>query len=339
MTQVKAGNTVLRQYQYNAKGEQTRSYRGAENAYFVYDEAGHLLGEYDSNGSPTQQILWFGDLPVGVLQGSGASQQLHYIEPDHLGTPRVIIDGQRNVAIWEWKLTGEAFGASPPNQDPDGDGVNFAFDLRFPGQRYDQATGLNYNYFRDGYEPGTGRYTQSDPVGLGGGPSTYAYSRNMPTGAFDPKGLTAVRLPPYGPGQQLPYGTVYCDDGVATPFINWDRWPSYDQKCIGDCLLVHEQSHARDATRSNPGVCRYWGWVPFIYPKGIIGFDRQERLASEFRAYAAELRCLAAKLAKDGACTGDMCQKVIKGRIDDIVNTILPTVYNGTYPNGLSGSE
>jgi RHS repeat-associated protein len=168
MTQVKAGNTVLRQYQYNAKGEQTRSYRGAENAYFVYDEAGHLLGEYDSNGSPTQQILWFGDLPVGVLQGSGASQQLHYVEPDHLGTPRVIIDGTRNVAIWEWKLTGEAFGATPPNEDPDQDGARFTFDLRFPGQRYDAAIGLNYNYFRD-YDPTTGRYIQSDPIGLAGG--------------------------------------------------------------------------------------------------------------------------------------------------------------------------
>lgn len=28
--------------------------------------------------------------------------------------------------------------------------------------------GLNYNYFRD-YEPNTGRYVQSDPIGLMGG--------------------------------------------------------------------------------------------------------------------------------------------------------------------------
>jgi RHS repeat-associated protein len=333
MSQVKAGSPVTRNYRYNAKGEQVWSYLGTDNAFFIYDEAGHLLGEYDSTGAPVQQIVWFGDLPVGVLVGSGAAQKLHYIEPDHLGTPRVVIDGSRNVPIWKWDITGEAFGATPPNQDPDADGTAFKFDLRFPGQRYDSATGLNYNYFRD-YDPGTGRYVESDPVGLGGGQNTYAYSRNMPTQAYDAKGLTAVRLPPYDLGANLPYGTINCLDGVVAPFVNWDRWPSYDKKCFGDCLVAHEQSHVTDATRSNPGVCRYWGWIPFIHPKGVVSFDNdKERLSSEFRAYAVELRCLAAKLAQ-GACTSGMCQKVIEGRIDDIVRVILPTVYSGTYPNG-----
>ena len=174
MSQARAGGTITRNFRYNAKGEQVRTYLDASNAYFVYDEAGHLLGEYDNAGAPKQQILWFGDLPVGVLAGSGAGQQLHYIEPDHLGTPRVIIDGVRNVPIWKWDLQGEAFGATPPNQDPDNDGTAFVFDLRYPGQRYDSSTGLHYNYFRD-YDPATGRYVESDPIGLKGGVNTYSY--------------------------------------------------------------------------------------------------------------------------------------------------------------------
>ena len=179
MTQVKAAGSVTRQYRYNARGEQVHSYLDPDNAYFVYDEAGHLLGEYGSDGNPRQQIIWLGDLPVGVLQGAGANQALHYIEPDHLGTPRVIVDATRDVAIWRWPLIGEAFGATPPDADPDHDGAAFTFDLRYPGQRYDAATGLNYNYFRD-YDPSTGRYVQSDPIGVAGGLATYGYSASSP---------------------------------------------------------------------------------------------------------------------------------------------------------------
>jgi RHS repeat-associated protein len=37
--------------------------------------------------------------------------------------------------------------------------------LRFPGQYYDQETGMYYNYFRY-YDPETGRYMRSDPGGV-----------------------------------------------------------------------------------------------------------------------------------------------------------------------------
>jgi RHS repeat-associated protein len=60
--------------------------------------------------------------------------------------------------------------------------------MRFPGQRYDAASGLNYNYFRD-YEPGTGRYVQSDPIGLSGAISTYLYADADPLVRIDPFGL------------------------------------------------------------------------------------------------------------------------------------------------------
>jgi RHS repeat-associated protein len=60
--------------------------------------------------------------------------------------------------------------------------------LRFPGQYYDEETNNYYNYFRD-YDPTSGRYLQSDPIGLWGGLNTYAYVYNDPMNLFDPYGL------------------------------------------------------------------------------------------------------------------------------------------------------
>ena len=115
----------------------------------MHDEAGRWLGDYDASGNPIQQAIWLDDLPVGLLVGAGANQKLFYLQPDAMGTPRVVIDPTRDVAVWRWDLASEAFGESGPNEDPDGDGTAFALDLRFPGQRYDAATGLHHNYFSD----------------------------------------------------------------------------------------------------------------------------------------------------------------------------------------------
>jgi RHS repeat-associated protein len=55
---------------------------------------------------------------------------------------------------------------------------------------YMPETGLFYNYSRD-YDPQTGRYVESDPLGLAGGSySTYAYVANRPIGWFDEFGLS-----------------------------------------------------------------------------------------------------------------------------------------------------
>ncbi|NEK75121.1 MAG: RHS repeat protein, partial [Xanthomonas euvesicatoria] len=106
MTQARRAGAVTMNYRYNGKGEQVRRFLGTTNTYTLFDEAGHWLGDYDSNGAPKQQAIWLDDLPVGLLANAS---KLHYIEPDHLGSPRVVIDPTRDVAVWTWSLKGEAF--------------------------------------------------------------------------------------------------------------------------------------------------------------------------------------------------------------------------------------
>ncbi len=340
MSETRQSGEVVERYTYNDRGERIQRVGASNDALLtIYDEAGQWLGNYSSTGQALQQAIWLDDVPVALVSTVAPGvPELAYIEPDHLGTPRVVIDPARNVAIWEWSNTSEVFGNQAPNSDPDGDGRAFELGLRFPGQQATDGAGLFYNYHRD-YDAGSGRYVQSDPLGLAAGSSTYGYVGGMPTGAYDPKGLLAIRDSLLGPGQKRPDGTVYCDDGVVKPFINWTRLSTYERDCIGDCLAIHEQTHVSDATRSNPGVCRYGGWLPVLHPKGLVNFDNaQERLASEARAYAAELRCLAAKLSEQ-FCIGGTCKKVVRARINDIIKKILPDVFDGTYPNGNFGAE
>ena len=74
------------------------------------------------------------------------------------------------------------------DHDPFGNGLptgRLTYNLRFPGQYYDQNAKLHYNYFRD-YDPAKGRYIESDPIGLAGGVNTYGYVGQNPVQWTDP---------------------------------------------------------------------------------------------------------------------------------------------------------
>ena len=166
-------------YTYNGLGQRVKKDNGTVTL-FVYDEAGNLIGEYDAAGHPIREHVWFAGAPVAVIVGS----DVHYVHTDHLGTPRAITDA--GTVIWRWES--DPFGSTAAQEDPDGDLTVFTYNLRFPGQYYDSESGLHYNYFRT-YDPSTGRYLESDPIGLTGGLNTYGYVSGNPLSYVDPYGL------------------------------------------------------------------------------------------------------------------------------------------------------
>ncbi|MBH1462382.1 DUF6531 domain-containing protein [Stenotrophomonas maltophilia] len=198
MNAVKQGNAVLESYAYNHRGERVlRTPTGGTAQITLYDEAGQWLGNYSATGQAQQQAIWLDNYPVALINvPSTGVPELAYVQPDHLGTPRVVIDPVRNVAIWEWSNKSEVFGNQIPSVDPDGDGVAFELALRFPGQQATDASGLFYNYFRD-YDPASARYVESDPVGLNAGVSTYGYVISNPARFTDPLGLTTTLITTY----------------------------------------------------------------------------------------------------------------------------------------------
>ncbi len=107
-----------------------------------------------------------------------------------------------------------------------------------------------YNYFRD-YEPGTGRYVESDPIGLGGGLNTYGYVGGNPLSYTDPKGeLKAVSG---GASGGYGGGSTYGVSGVGV------RWGP--QKGIGPIIVPivpmdgSDDAAQDDTTTDEPKQC------------------------------------------------------------------------------------
>jgi RHS repeat-associated protein len=94
-----------------------------------------------------------------------------------------MLDGD-GVCAWSGSI--DVYGAL---RNVDGD--RGACPFRWLGQFEDLETELNYNRYRY-YDPESGRYLSSDPIGLAGGANLYGYVRD-PLASTDPFGLTDSR--------------------------------------------------------------------------------------------------------------------------------------------------
>ena len=219
LTQVHENSQLLATYTYNAYGQRTMKTTQSSTTYYLYGKGGRLLGEYDDTGQSIKEYVHLGGEPIAQLEASNIT----YLHNDHLATPRKATNEAGNV-VWKWDS--EAFGNKQPESS------STTVNLRFPGQYHDSETGLNYNHFRY-YDPQTGRYITSDPIGVFGGFNTYGYVLNNPLKYKDPLGLeVTVVCRPINVWGISGTGLVHCSVFV---------WHWEDDGCGGKVKVIDAQ--------------------------------------------------------------------------------------------------
>jgi RHS repeat-associated protein len=149
-----------------------------------YDRGGTRLFTSDtaSKGFVSREAL----VPFGWMDtaAKGDRGELYVMFTNSVGVP-VLVEDEAGRTVWRAERV-NAHGMVTVAE-----GATVRCDLRWPGQWYDEETGLQYNRFRY-WDPRLGRYVQSDPKGTAGGLNVYAGPKN-PTVHVDLLGLTTIK--------------------------------------------------------------------------------------------------------------------------------------------------
>ncbi|WP_372521572.1 RHS repeat-associated core domain-containing protein [Sulfuricaulis sp.] len=225
---------ALGSYVYNHLRQRTRKTTASGTTVYHYDIRGNLILETSSTGTSQVAYMWADTQPLAQITKSGGTDTLSYLHADHEGTPRLATSATKAV-VWRWE--GNAFGDTSPTG-------SVTVNLRYAGMYADQETGLYYVWNRY-YDPKTGRWITSDPIGLAGGLNTYAYVVNNPLRWTDPEG-TAIWAVPFG--WNSPNGNVRPGFSLQKPGCDVDgsvgSWMNR-KPCIRKCCDEHDDCYKK----------------------------------------------------------------------------------------------
>jgi len=189
-------------YHYDPLGRRVSKTSSSEERVDFSWAGARMVEQVSSRTGVTSWAYLPGELtPQIQVTQNEVDREFFALVTDQVGAPVAVLDpasgtiaGQSIVTAWgsaTW--TGE----STP--------------WRFPGQYFDEESGLHYNFHRY-YNPAAGRYISPDPLGLAPAPNPYSYPTN-PTGWIDPLGLNPCQG---GPPQISSSGSINPQDVLFT---------------------------------------------------------------------------------------------------------------------------
>ena len=202
----------LWEYRHDASGRRTEKRCDRKKIRFTYLWDGDSIAEireYRDDKLYSVRHLVFNGFELISQQFSRVRQAHPSVAPqwvtrtnhavsDLTGRPLMLFNSEGKT-VWrpgQTSLWGLALSLPADTGYPDPRGEldpEAAPGLLYAGQWQDTESGLCYNRFRY-YEPETGMYLVSDPLGLLGGEQTYRYVPN-PLGYIDPLGLAKTSVP------------------------------------------------------------------------------------------------------------------------------------------------
>jgi RHS repeat-associated protein len=316
LTSILQNGSSLAEYVYNGEGQRVKKLTHDETRLFHYDLSGHLIAETDEEGDIVAEYAYLGDQPLAMIgerevhnaqqeqgaascfvsqaswaapfqQGPSTEEAIYYFLTDHLGTPQRMTDNTGTV-VWEaaYKPFGQAeadFSSSVTNN------------LRFPGQYFDEESGLHYNYFRY-YLPGIGRYSRPDPshsvqprgsiipyltpylLNTPQELSLFAYVTGNPLKCVDPDGLN-IGIPPFDdpiPG----HAYIECLRRVEARYLPQLLKARDDyEKCLNTCDSIRQLGCEAGSTMKTItlGGCKLACFFEYSVEYHMLGFKMSVR--------------------------------------------------------------
>jgi RHS repeat-associated protein len=161
-----------------------------------YDNSGNILRRYVPGPGQDEPAVWY--------EGAGTSGR-RWLHADELGSIVAWSDGTGNPQA--------TYGYGPYGEQAGWGGSRYSYtgQLMIPEARL-------YNYKARVYDPGLGRFLQTDPIGYASNVNAYAYSGNDSVNAVDPSGMwtridTAPKPPDPDDATPLSGLTVFCPAG------------------------------------------------------------------------------------------------------------------------------